>query len=104
MFLASLTEQGMKGVAKDGGTSRQKAIGELIKSLGGQMESFRYAFGDFDVVAVAELPTHAAAAAASLMNQAAGLSKIRTIVLMEAADMDQASALAGKAVYRKPSG
>jgi uncharacterized protein with GYD domain len=38
-------------------------IGSVIESLGGRMESFFHAFGDYDAVAIAELPDNASAAA-----------------------------------------
>ena len=36
MFAVSYTIQGVKGLLEGGGTAREKAVGELVKSLGGE--------------------------------------------------------------------
>jgi len=45
LFHGSYTESGIKGVLKDGGTGRRKAVDALAKSLGGTVESMYWAFG-----------------------------------------------------------
>ena len=63
------TADGAKGLLKDGGTKRQSAARALIESLGGKMEAFYYAFGDTDVVVIADLPDNVSAAAASVTSR-----------------------------------
>ena len=53
---ASYETEGVKGVASKGGTARRDAVGALIGSMGGKMESFYFAFGDADVYVISELP------------------------------------------------
>ena len=49
LFSASLTEAGLKGVLKEGGTSREAALKETAASVGGTLEAFYFAFGKDDV-------------------------------------------------------
>jgi len=39
LFHGSYTRDGIKGVLKDGGTGRRKAVDALAESLGGKVES-----------------------------------------------------------------
>lgn len=50
LFRASLSVDGVAGVLEEGGTARQKVVGDAITKLGGNMEAFYFAFGDEDVV------------------------------------------------------
>jgi uncharacterized protein with GYD domain len=100
LFLGSYTADGTKGVLKDGGTGRRKAIEQAIKSVGGSVEAFYFAFGDADAVVIADVPDNASAAALSLMVNASGLASARTVVLLTAEEMDQATKKTVK--YRAP--
>ncbi len=46
---ASYTAEGAKGLLKDGGTKRRQAAEAALKSAGGTLEAFYFAFGDDDV-------------------------------------------------------
>ena len=94
------TAEGAKGVLKDGGTKRQDAARKLIKSLGGTLDALYFAFGHADVIAIADLPDSAAAAAASLAIGASGGATSRTTVLISVDEMDQARKKAPK--YKAP--
>jgi len=63
----SYTHDGIKGLRAGGGSDRRKAVEEAIKSVGGTMESFYFAFGGADVYVVADLPGNVEAAALSLV-------------------------------------
>ena len=91
MFQASYTIDGVNGLLKVGGSARQKAIGELVNSAGGNMEAFYYAFGDDDLYVIAELPDDAAATAISLQVAATGAGTIKTTVLLDPEMIDEAS-------------
>ncbi|MBW2491164.1 MAG: GYD domain-containing protein, partial [Deltaproteobacteria bacterium] len=54
MIQASYVGEGLKGLIKEGGTKRREEVARVIESMGGKLESFYYAFGDYDVVGVAE--------------------------------------------------
>ena len=38
LFTASYTTEGIKGVLKEGGSARLKAVGELVKGAGGTIK------------------------------------------------------------------
>ncbi len=102
MFIRRYNAEGDKGVMKDGGTKRSEVARKLAASLGGSMESFYFAFGKDDFYAVADLPDNAAAAALSLTVGGAGSIDIRTVVLMEATEVD--AVVQRSAEYTPPGG
>lgn len=101
LFKGSYTAEGVKGLmAGGGGTTRVKAVDELMGSLGGSVEAFYYAFGSNDVYVILDLPDHAAAAAASLTVAASGAFEGETVVLMDPSEIDDAVAMTP--TYRAP--
>jgi uncharacterized protein with GYD domain len=102
LFHGSYTEAGVKGLLKDGGSGRHEAVGKLMKSLGGKMESFYFAFGGSDFYVIAELPDNQAAAAGSLLVAAAGGARATTVVLLSPKEIDEA--VGRTADYRPPGG
>lgn len=100
LFQASYTLDGTRGLAKEGGSSRRAAVEQMVKGLGGTLESMYYAFGKIDVFIVADLPDAACAAAISLSVGASGGARVTTIPLMTPADMDAAAKKSVK--YRAP--
>ena len=101
LFQGSYTEAGTKGLLKVGGTSRRQAIEQAIKSLGGKLEVFYYAFGETDVYVIADLPDHIGSMAFSLITNAAGAAKVKTAVLLTPEEVDQATK---KSVEYRPPG
>ena len=59
LFHGSYTRDGIKGVLKDGGTGRRKAVDALAESLGGTVESMYWALGKDDFYVIANLPDNA---------------------------------------------
>lgn len=102
MFQGSYSLEGARGLLREGGTRRREAVDALVKSLGGRLESFYYAFGNTDLYMIVDLPDHAAAAAASVIVAASGAGRWRTVVLMGPEDMDRAARSGGD--YRAPAG
>jgi uncharacterized protein with GYD domain len=100
LFEATYLSEGLKGLVKEGGTARRGAVDELFKSLGGTVESFYYAFGDDDVFIIGDLPDNAAAAALAIKVNAAGVTTLRTIVLLTPHDIDVA--VKKSSTYRPP--
>ena len=101
LFLASYTTEGAKGLKKGGGSARHTMIKQLIENLGGKLEGFYFAFGDADVVILADLPDHASAVGISLAVNAAGGATTRTTVLLTPGELDAA---AKKQVDYRPPG
>lgn len=100
MVRASYTQEGVKGVLKEGGTGRRDAVGKLLADMGGSLESFYFAFGEDDVYVTAELPDNINAAALSLAIAATGSVRIRTTVLLTPEEIDRATHTMVK--YRPP--
>ncbi len=91
LITASYTSEGAKGVLKDGGTKRRDAAEQAMKSAGGKLEAFYFAFGDTDAFVLVDAPDHATVAAASLAINATGAVRTKTIVLLTAEEIDQAT-------------
>jgi len=102
LFQASYTEEGLKGLLKEGGSSRREAVAQAVKGLGGTLEAFYYAFGDMDVFAIADLPDNVATTAFSLITNAAGTARVKTVVLITPEEVDQA--VQTSIEYRPPGG
>lgn len=83
--------EGVKGLLKDGGSTRRAAVEKLLKSVGGKLESMYYAFGPSDFYIIVDVPDHASAAAASLIASASGAVRVSTTVLMTPEEIDQAA-------------
>ena len=87
---ASYTADGAKGLLKDGGTKRRQAAEAALKSAGGTLEAFYFAFGDSDAVIIVDAPDHATIAGASIAINASGAVATKTTVLMTPEEVDQA--------------
>ncbi len=83
--------EGLKGLLKEGGSSRRDAVAQLIKGMGGTLESFYYAFGADDVLGIADLPDNVSATAFALAVNASGAVVIRTTVLITPEEVDEAA-------------
>ena len=89
-FEANYVGDGIKGLMREGGTKRRDAVVEALKSVGGSLESFYYAFGETDVVGVFDIPEQANAAALSLMINSSGAVDLRLKPLLTPEDIDEA--------------
>jgi uncharacterized protein with GYD domain len=97
---ANYVGEGIKGLIKEGGSSRRAAVEKLFGSVGGKVEAFYYAFGDTDLFVIADVPDNVSAAALSLTVNAAGAATSKVTVLLTAEEVDAA---AKKTVsYRAP--
>ena len=98
---ANYVGEGVKGLLKEGGSSRRAVVEKLIKSGGGTLETFYYAFGETDVYVIFDMPDNASAAAAALMVASSGVINLKTTVLMTPEELDNA---AKKTPIYKPPG
>ncbi len=87
----SYTAEGAKGVLKDGGTKRRDAARASVESVGGTLEALYFAFGQYDVVCVVDMPDAASMAAASLNLSASGAVTGQTRALITVEEIDAAS-------------
>jgi uncharacterized protein with GYD domain len=100
LFHGSYTEEGLRGLLKEGGSGRREAAVQAFASLGGSVEANYFAFGEDDFYIIAELPDNVSATAASLAVNAMGAVKMRTVVLLTHEEVDQAVEKTVK--YRPP--
>ena len=91
LWEASYSSDGVKGVVKEGGTGRRAEAKNLVEALGGTMEAFYYAFGDADVIIIADLPDEEAAAAVALAVNADSRISMKTTVLLTPEEVDAAA-------------
>lgn len=102
LVIASYTTDGVKGLLKDGGSGRREAVRQVAESLGGSLETFYFGFGEDDAYVIFDVPDNATAAAASLVVNASGAVRTKTVVLLTPEEMDTATK---KSVdYRPPGG
>jgi uncharacterized protein with GYD domain len=94
------TPEGLKGLAKDKASGRKAAVQAVLKSVKGKLDSFYFALGSDDVVAIVDAPDNIAIAALSLGVGSAGMVNIRTTQLLTVEEIDQALELSAK--YRAP--
>ncbi len=83
--------EGIKGVLKEGGTKRKKAVEQLIGSLGGTVESVHFAFGGDDFFIIFDVPDNVKAAAGSLIVNSTGAVAAKITVLLTPEELDQVS-------------
>ena len=93
--------EGLKGLLKEGGSSRRETVERLIKGMGGTLEAFYYAFGEDDIFAIADMPDNVSMSALALVINASGAVAIKTTVLLTPEEIDQATK---KTVAYRPPG
>ncbi len=98
---ATYSAEGTRGLIKDGGTGRQRAVQGLIESVGGTLESFYYVLGEEDLIWICDLPTPADAMAMSLAVNSARGAQIHVTRLLTVDEVDQAVSKA--VVYHPPN-
>jgi uncharacterized protein with GYD domain len=91
LVIASYTAEGAKGLLKDGGTKRRQVAEAALKSVGGRVEAFYFAFGENDVYAIIDAPDNASVAAALLAINASAAVTTNTVVLLSPEEIDQAA-------------
>jgi uncharacterized protein with GYD domain len=88
---ASYTQEGTRGLLKDGGTKRRAVVEQLITQLGGKLEGFYFGFGDADAVVIVDAPDNVTAVALSLAVNASGAVTLKTVPLLTPEEVDQAT-------------
>jgi uncharacterized protein with GYD domain len=102
LTLGSYTAEGLKGLLKEGGSARRKVVEDGVKALGGRLESFYFAFGEHDIVAISEAPDNITVAAFAMVVGASGAARVRTVVLMTPEEVDRAIKQTQSLSYRAP--
>ena len=82
---------------------RSTHIRSVIEGMGGRVESFYFAFGDYDSVVIAELPDNISAAAFAMAIGAGGaVRRYKTTVLIPMDEAVEAMRKASTIGYRPP--
>ena len=85
--------------------NRIEAVRPAIEKLGGKIESAWFAFGDYDVVLIIQMPTNVDAGAIAMAFAAGGACKsVKTTPLLTAEEAVQAMTKAASAGYRAATG
>ena len=100
LFSGSYTLEGVRGLIKEGGSSRKAQVESTIRGLGGKLEAYYFAFGGNDVFAIMDFPDNISCAAVALTVNAVGGFKGTTSVLLSPEEIDQATKK--KVLYRGP--
>jgi uncharacterized protein with GYD domain len=87
---ANYVGDGIKGLLKEGGTSRRAAVEAAAKTVGGSVDAFYYAFGETDAYVIIDVPDNVTAAGLALTIAASGVVTLRTTVLITPEEVDRA--------------
>ena len=82
---------------------RVDAVRPVVEKLGGKIIQGWFAFGEYDLIAIVEMPSNVEAAAFSLAASAGGaVRNLKTTPLMSMAEGVEAMKKAGKSGYKAP--
>ena len=85
--------------------NRLEAVGAVVDRLGGKIDAFYVAFGEYDIVGIVDFPDNVSEAAFSIAVAGGGAVKgLKTTPLMSIEDGLEAMRRAGTAGYRPPGG
>ena len=90
LICGSYTEEGLKGLLKEGGTKREEATKQAVESMGGTLETYFFAYGDNDFYFVVDQPDNVNGIAGILLANASGAVKLKTIPLITPEEIDEA--------------
>jgi uncharacterized protein with GYD domain len=90
LFYGSYTPEGLSGLLQEGGASRREAAAQVMESVGGTLEAYYFAFGDYDFYAIADMPDNVSTTAASLVVNGSGAINVKTVVLLTPEEIDGA--------------
>jgi len=100
LIQGSYTIDGIRGLIKEGGTSRKNIVEELVSNLGGSIECFYYCMGTNDFVIICSLPNRKTALALSLSVKATGGVTLSLSELIDTPEIDEAAKI--RVRYRAP--
>jgi uncharacterized protein with GYD domain len=90
LISANYTSEGLAGVRAAGAKSRVDSVTTMLEAMGGRLESFYFAFGDDDVLAITDVPDDEAAAAVAMAINSSGAVSVRTTKLLTPDQVDEA--------------
>jgi len=102
LVYGSYTLEGIKGLIKEGGSSRKSHFETNVGNLGGKVEAFYYAFGGEDLYSIVDLPDNVSVTAISMAISAGGGFKPTTIALLTPGEIDEAAKKTATVGYHPP--
>ena len=90
MFQINFSKTADQGLLKAGAAKRREVLSKTAKAAGGKLESFYFAFGQYDGVCIMDLPDNMTAASISLAVGASGAGEQVTTPLLTVEEVDQA--------------
>ena len=103
MYQAAFTSDAWATLAKNP-QDRTEAVRTLIEGVGGKLISYHFAFGEYDIVVMAELPDNVSAAAGAIAVAVGGAVKaVKTTPLFSVREGVEAMRKAGQVNYQPPS-
>jgi uncharacterized protein with GYD domain len=90
LITASYTSEGAKGLLVEGGSGRRAQVQQALQSIGGKLETMYFAYGDTDVILIADVPDAVSGLALSVVASASGTVRITTTPLITVEEMDAA--------------
>ncbi|SEO44239.1 GYD domain-containing protein [Actinacidiphila rubida] len=91
LIQASYTAEGAKGLLKEGGTGRRRAVDEAVAALGGTVEAVYFMYGDDDLITIVDFPDTTSMAAVSMRVKASGALRTRATPLLTVEEIDEAT-------------
>ena len=102
LIQASYAPEALTALTKNP-TNRLDMIENLLKSIGGRLETGYFSFGEYDVAMIVELPDNAAAAGLAIRTGGTGAIKsFKTTPLLTAEEAVAAMQFAGRIDYQPP--
>jgi uncharacterized protein with GYD domain len=103
LIQVAYTSKGFAALVKNP-QNRMDSIRPVFESLGGKLHGMWFAFGDYDIVIICQLPDNASVAAISMAISAGDAVKaVRTTTLMTMEEGIEAMKKATITVYQPPS-
>ena len=103
LFLGSYSTEGIQALVHNP-QNREEVARSVVEAAGGRLVSFDYAFGEWDVVAIADLPDGTSAVTVSMASSTAGVfASFKTTPLISANEVVEAMRRAGRIPVRPPT-
>jgi uncharacterized protein with GYD domain len=102
LFQTAYTSEGVATLVKNP-QDRFELVRPAIEAMGGKLVCGYFAFGEYDVVGIMEMPDNVSAAAFSIsVSSKGGLKAFKTTPLMTMAEAQSAMTRAGTSTYEPP--
>ena len=102
LIQASYTSEALAALTKNP-TNRLEMVDRLLKSVGGRTEAAYFAFGDYDIAVIAEMPDNSSAAALAIKVGSSGaIQNFKTTPLLTGDEAVAAMQAAGSVDYQPP--